>query len=60
MDKTNDEKVKAYQRQKILKWIIIILSIAVIVLEVLALLKIISMLWGLLVFIIIYILKKVF
>lgn len=56
----NDEKIKKYRYNKVKKWIIIILSLGVIVLEVLALLKIISMLWGCLVFIIIYILKKKF
>ena len=60
MDKTNDDKIKSYQRKKVLKWIIIVLSLLVIVLEVLALLDIINMLWGCLVFIIIYILKKMF
>ena len=56
----NDDKIKKYQRKKILKWVIIILSIIVIVLEVLALFKVISMIWGLLLFIVIYILKKLF
>ena len=53
MDKTNDDKIKSYQRKKVLKWIIIVLSVLVIVLEVLALLNIINMLWGCLLFIII-------
>ena len=56
----NDDKIKKYQRQKLKKWIIIILSLGVIVLEVLALLNIISMLWGCGLFLIIYILKKIF
>ena len=56
----NDDKIKKYQRQKLKKWIIIILSLGVIVLEVLALLNIISMLWGCGLFLIIYILKKMF
>ena len=60
MTNSNDDKIKKYQRQKLLKWIIIILSISVIILEVLALFKIISMIWGLIVFIIVYILKKIF
>ena len=60
MNNSNDDKIKKYKRQKLIKWIIIILSLAVIVLEILALFKIISMLWGILVFIIIYILKKIF
>ena len=60
MEKTNDEKIKDYKKKKIIKWIIIILSLGVIVLEVLALLNIISMLWGCFLFIIVYILKKMF
>lgn len=56
----NDDKIKKYQRKKILKWVIIILSIIVIVLEVLALFKVISMIWGLLLFVVVYILKKIF
>ena len=56
----NDDKIKEYQRQKLKKWIIIILSLGVIVLEVLALLNIINMLWGCGLFLIIYILKKMF
>ena len=60
MDKTNDNKIKSYQYKRLLKWIIILLSLFVIVLEILALLDIISMIWGVLLFIIIYILKKMF
>ncbi len=60
MNNTNDEKIKKYRHQQIKKWIIIILSLIVIVLEVLALLNITSMLWGCFLFAIIYILKKMF
>ena len=60
MEKNNDDKIKDYQKKKVLKWIIVILSLLVIILEVLALFNKISMLWGCLLFIIIYILKKVF
>ena len=59
MENTNDDKIKKYQRQRVKKWIIIILSLGVIVLEVLALLKVINMLWGCGLFIIVYILKKI-
>lgn len=60
MNNSNDDKIKNFQRQKIKKWIIIILSLGVIVLEVLALFKVINMLWGCALFLIIYILKKMF
>ncbi len=55
---TNDEKIKQYKKQKRDKWLLIGMSLAVIVLEILALLNIISMLWGLGLFIIIYLFKK--
>ncbi len=54
----NDKKIVEYKKRKAIKWIVIILSLAVIVLEVLALCNVISMLWGCGVFIIIYFLKK--
>ena len=60
MNNSNDEKMKKYQKQKVKKWVIIILSLAVVVLEVLALFKVIDMLWGCLLFVLIYILKKMF
>ena len=54
----NDVKYKEYRKQKILQYLILILSIIVIILEVLALFKKISMLWGIGIFAIMYILKK--
>ena len=60
MNKTNDDKIKAYKIKRIVKWIIVILSLSVIVLEVLALFKVISMFWGFIPFIAVYILKKMF
>ena len=60
MNNSNDDKMKKYQKQKVKKWVIIILSLAVVVLEVLALFKVIDMLWGCLLFVLIYILKKMF
>ena len=60
MNNSNDDKIKKYQKQKVKKRVIIILSVAVIVLEVLALFKVIDMLWGCLLFVLIYILKKMF
>ena len=60
MNKTNDDKIRDYRVKKIIKWVIILLSISVIVLEVLALFKVISMFWGFIPFIMVYILKKMF
>lgn len=56
----NDQKIYEYKKNKVKKWLIIILSIGVIVLEVLALFKVISLLWGCALFVIIYLLKKFF
>ena len=56
----NDDKIKAYRKKKIEKWLLIIASIGVIVLEILALFNVISMLWGCILFILIYLFKKMF
>ena len=60
MNKTNDQKIKDYKKKQAEKWIIVGLYIGVIALEVLALLNIIDMLWGLVLFIIIYLFKKIY
>ena len=54
----NDKKILEYQRIKIKKWLIVILSIGVIVLEVLALFNVINMLWGCFLFATIYVIKQ--
>jgi len=56
----NDQKIKEYKKSQLEKWIIVVLLIMVIVLETLALFGIINMLWGCGLFIIIYIIKKIF
>ena len=56
----NDQKIKEYKKNQLEKWIIVILLVSVIVLETLALFGIINMLWGCGLFIIIYIIKKIF
>ena len=56
----NDKKIREYQKQKFKKWLLISLSLVVIVLEILALFNVINMLWGCGLFIIIYLLKKIF
>ena len=53
----NDQKIRKY---KIKKWLVIILSIGVLILEILALCNVINMLWGCGLFIILYLLKKFF
>lgn len=56
----NDEKYRTYKKNRRFKIIYLLLSVMVIVLEVLALFNVISMVWGLLVFIFVYLLKKMF
>ena len=60
MNNDNDKKIKEYQKQKLKKWIIIIIYLLIIVLEVLALFDKISMLWGCGLFILAYLFKKFF
>ena len=50
----NEERLKEYRKDKLIKNLIIILSILIVILEVLALFKVIHYIWGLLVFGIIY------
>ena len=59
MSNINDQKIKNYQKKKYTKWLLIIASIMVIILEILALLNVISMIWGFVVFIIIYLFEKI-
>lgn len=54
---TNEEKYKKYKRKKIYKYLIIILSFSVIILESFALFKVISYLWGLIPFVLSCIVK---
>ncbi len=54
---TNDDKYQKYLLKKIYKYLIIFLSLVTIFLESLALFKTISYLWGLIPFILIYIVK---
>ena len=60
MNNINDDKYREYRKKKILKILIIIISLLVIILEILALFNKISIIWGLLLFIILYFLKKIF
>ena len=59
MTNDNDKKIKEYKKQKLAKWLLILLCIGVIVLETLALFNVISVFWGLSLFVIIYLLKKI-
>lgn len=54
---TNEEKYKKYKRKKIYRYLIIILSFSVIVLEAFALFNVISYLWGLIPFVLSCIVK---
>ncbi len=54
----NDEKYEEYKKKQFSKYAIIILSLIVIVLETLALFQVIDMIWGIVFFAIIYLLKK--
>lgn len=60
MTNINDKKIKEYRKRQIEKWAIIIVYLLVIVLEVLALCNIIDMLWGVGLFIILYLFKKIY
>lgn len=59
MAKTNDQKIKDYKKKKLEKWVLIGALISVIVLEILALCNVISMIWGLVIFIIVYLFEKI-
>ena len=48
---TNEEKVTSYRKRKIYRYLIIVFSFFVIVLESFALFKVISYLWGLIPFV---------
>ena len=54
----NDEKYNEYKKKKIFRIIYIILSLIIIILEILALFNVISMYWGLGIFVLLVILKK--
>ena len=53
----NEKKYKKYLNNRIIKYILIILALCITVLEILALCKVISFIWGLVAFIIFYVLK---
>lgn len=57
MNNENDKKIKEYKQKQFKKWILLSLYICVIVLEVLALMNIVSMWWGIGVFILIYLIR---
>ena len=56
----NDERIRQYKKNNLFKWITVGLSIVVIILEILALMNKISMLWGCGIFLIVLLLKKLF
>lgn len=60
MKNDNDKKIFEYKKKKFEKYFLVILSFLVIILEILALFNIINMMWGLGLFVLMYILKKIF
>jgi len=56
----NEVRYKEYKKKKILKFLILIFSLIVIVLEILAIFKVIHFVWGLMSFGIVYLLKYFF
>lgn len=54
----NEKRFFEYRKKKVLKVLFLILSVLVIVLEILALFKVINLLWGLILFLILCFLKK--
>ena len=60
MSNENNVKIKNYQKKQIEKWVIISIYLTIIVLEILALCGIIDMLWGCALFVLVYIIKKIF
>lgn len=55
----NENRFKEYRKKKYIKYLMVALLFCVIVLEILALLKKVHYIWGLLVFVLVYLLKKI-
>ena len=55
----NEKKYNDYQKKKFLRYIYLVLSIVVVALEILVLFNVINIVWGIIFFIILYILKKI-
>ena len=60
MNNDNDKKINDYKKKQVEKWVIVALYLGVIALEILALLNIIDMLWGVALFVVVYLFKKIF
>lgn len=60
MKNNNDKKIFEYKKKRLFNILLVISSLIVIVLEILALFNVIDMLWGLGLFVLMYILKKIF
>ena len=60
MKNNNDKKRFEYKKKRLFNILLVISSLIVIVLEILALFNVIDMLWGLGLFVLMYILKKIF
>lgn len=55
----NKEKYNDYRKKKFLRYLYLFLALLVVVVEVLALFNIINIVWGIVAFIVFYILKKI-
>ena len=55
----NDIKYKEYKKKRLFKVVIVLISVIIIILEIMALFQVISMVWGLILFIVLYLLKKI-
>ena len=55
----NDKKYDEYKKKKIYKYIYLFLALIVVILEILALFNVINLFWGIGVFVILYLLKKI-
>ena len=56
----NEVRYKEYKKKKILRFLILVFSLIVIILEILAIFKVIHFIWGLLAFGLVYLLKYFF
>ena len=55
----NDQKYKDYKKNKLFRYLYVFLAILVIIGEILVLFNVINVIWGIVFFIILYLLKKI-
>ena len=54
----NEKKYSEFRKRKIFRYLYIILEISVVIIEILALFGIINLIWGIVFFVILYLMKK--